>query len=81
VVEVLVDGQRIGEGEGRSRREAETMAAEGALESLESRDALDATRMTDALGVPDVEGRAAPDERDDAAPRRRAAAHAVGGAP
>ena len=35
VVEVLVDGSVLGGGEGRNRREAETMAAEVALETLE----------------------------------------------
>ena len=35
VVEVAVDGLVLGEGEGRSRREAETMAAEVALEALD----------------------------------------------
>ncbi len=35
VVEVAVDGRVLGEGEGRSRREAETMAAEAALVALE----------------------------------------------
>ena len=35
VVEVSVDGTTLGEGEGRSRREAETMAAEAALAALE----------------------------------------------
>jgi ribonuclease-3 len=35
VVEVAVDGLVLGAGEGRSRREAETMAAEIALEALE----------------------------------------------
>jgi ribonuclease-3 len=78
VVEVLVDGQRVGEGEGRSRREAETMAAEGALEALET---LDATRMTDALGARDVEGGVAAVGEGAVAPRRRAAAQAVGGVP
>lgn len=34
VVEVAIDGVVRGEGEGRSRREAETMAAEAALEQL-----------------------------------------------
>ena len=36
VVEVAVDGTVIGTGEGRSRREAETHAAEAALEHLDS---------------------------------------------
>ncbi|MEX1295535.1 MAG: ribonuclease III [Candidatus Limnocylindrales bacterium] len=36
VVEVAVDGTVVGSGEGRSRREAETHAAEAALESIES---------------------------------------------
>jgi len=36
VVEVSIDGAVLGEGEGRSRREAETLAAEAALEVLEA---------------------------------------------
>jgi ribonuclease-3 len=36
VVEVSVDGQPLGSGDGHSRREAETMAAEAALEAIES---------------------------------------------
>ena len=36
VVEVAVDGMVVGSGEGRSRREAETHAAEAALERLET---------------------------------------------
>ena len=36
VVEVAVDGDILGSGEGRSRREAETQAAEAALERIES---------------------------------------------
>lgn len=39
VVEVLVGGQPLGRGEGRSRREAETAAALQALERLDQRDA------------------------------------------
>jgi ribonuclease-3 len=39
IVEVSVDGSILGTGEGRSRREAETMAAEFALEALEALDA------------------------------------------
>ena len=39
VVEVVVDGQVLGEGEGRSRREAETTAAAAALKALDSPDA------------------------------------------
>jgi ribonuclease-3 len=35
VVEVAIDGDVMGRGEGRSRREAETHAAEAALESIE----------------------------------------------
>jgi dsRNA-specific ribonuclease len=34
VVEVSVEGEVVGAGEGRSRREAETHAAEAALERL-----------------------------------------------
>jgi ribonuclease-3 len=36
VVEVAVDGQVIGTGEGRSRREAETHAAQAALDWIEA---------------------------------------------
>lgn len=36
VVEVSVDGEIVGSGEGRSRREAETHAAEAALEHIEA---------------------------------------------
>ena len=43
VVEVAVDGAVVGSGEGRSRREAETHAAESALERI---DAVDATAVT-----------------------------------
>jgi ribonuclease-3 len=42
VVEVAIDGIVRGEGEGRSRRDAETMAAEAALEQLERAAASDA---------------------------------------
>jgi ribonuclease-3 len=35
IVEVSVDGRALGQGEGRSRREAETMAAEGAIRALD----------------------------------------------
>ena len=36
VVEVSVDGDIVGSGEGRSRREAETHAAEAALDQLDT---------------------------------------------
>ena len=36
VVEVAVDGDVLGSGEGRNRREAETQAAEAALERIDS---------------------------------------------
>ncbi len=39
VVEVAVDGHILGSGEGRSRREAETHAAEAALEAIDARNA------------------------------------------
>jgi len=39
VVEVAVDGVVRGQGEGRSRREAETRAAEAALEAIDAREA------------------------------------------
>jgi dsRNA-specific ribonuclease len=35
-VEVAVDGDVVGSGEGRSRREAETHAAEAALERIDA---------------------------------------------
>lgn len=57
VVEVSVAGHVLGEGEGRSRREAETMAAEAALVALE----LDVA-AADVAAVPGVPGSAAPAE-------------------
>jgi ribonuclease-3 len=44
VVEVSVDGEVLGSGEGRSRREAETHAAESALERIADQAATDETR-------------------------------------
>ena len=46
VVEVSVDGRALGEGEGRSRREAETMAAEAALAALDLHPDLVAAPLT-----------------------------------
>jgi ribonuclease-3 len=51
VVEVLVDGLVLGEGEGRNRREAETMAAEAALVALD---------QPDGWEVPEPNGQAEP---------------------
>ena len=44
VVEVSVDGEVLGRGEGRSRREAETHAAESALVRIADQAATDETR-------------------------------------
>ena len=50
VVEASIDGRPLGEGEGRSRREAETMAAQAALTLLDAEDsaALDGSLAPDS---------------------------------
>ena len=60
VVEVSVDGTTLGEGEGRSRREAETMAAEAALAALERGVGLAPDGDTDPAGADAGAGGEAP---------------------
>ena len=56
VVEVTVDARPLGTGEGRSRREAETMAAEMALDALDALAAAEAgDGLTDLTDVHDVD--------------------------
>jgi ribonuclease-3 len=59
IVEVTLDGQILGHGDGHNRREAETMAAEAALERL---DELDGTRPATDKGSDGDAGTAADDE-------------------
>jgi ribonuclease-3 len=56
VVEVTLDGQVLGHGEGHSRREAETMAAEAALERLDELEAQPATDEGSPQGTGDQAG-------------------------
>ena len=58
VVEVSVDGSVLGEGEGRNRREAETMAAEVALEMLEPHGAGEGAAAVGSVGSPGSSGTA-----------------------